>query len=150
MAIGEICSREVVFTLRETTVRACARLMREFHVGDLIVVDEVNGTRVPVGIVTDRDIVVGIVAKGLDADTLTAGEIITQALITAPDTAGVSETIELMRAKGVRRVPVVNATGALVGIVTADDMLDLLAEEMSALAGMVAREQRREAQARKV
>jgi CBS domain-containing protein len=150
MAIGEICSREVVLTTKEMSVRAAAQLMREYHVGALVVVDESSGVRVPIGILTDRDIAVGIVAKGLDADGLTVGEVMTPDLTTVRERAGVAETIELMRAKGVRRLPVVDERGALVGIVTADDFVDLLAEEMSALARMIAREQRREAETRKV
>lgn len=149
MAIGEICNREVVFARRDSTVREAAQLMRDSHVGDLIIVDERNGRRVPAGILTDRDIAVGIVAKGLDPDTLAVGDVVGPELVLVKESAGVSETIELMRAKGVRRIPVVDASGALVGIVTADDMLDLLAEELSGLARMVAREQRREAEYRK-
>jgi len=149
VAIGEICNREVVFARRGDTVREAAQLMRDSHVGDLIIVEERNGRRVPTGILTDRDIAVGIVAKGLDPDTLAVGDVVGPELVLVKDSAGVSETIELMRAKGIRRVPVVDASGALVGIVTADDILDLLAEELSALARMVSREQRREAEYRR-
>jgi CBS domain-containing protein len=147
--IGEICNREVVFARRDETVRAAAQLMREHHVGDLVVVDERDGRRVPAGILTDRDIVVGIVAKHLDPDVLAVGDVIGPELVIAKESDGVSETIELMRAKGVRRIPVIDAAGALVGIVTADDMLDLLAEELSGLSRIVSREQRREAEYRK-
>lgn len=149
MPIGEICNREVVFARRDETVREAARLMREHHVGDLVVVDERDGRRVPTGILTDRDIAVGIVAKHLDPDALAIGDVMGPELLTVKETDGVAETIELMRAKGVRRIPVVDAAGALVGIVTADDMLDLLAEELSAIARIVSREQRREAEYRK-
>jgi CBS domain-containing protein len=151
MAIGEICSREVVFARTDMSVRAAAQLMREYHVGALVVVDETSeGRRVPAGILTDRDIAVGIVAKGLDADLLRVSEVMGPELLTARETDGVAQTIERMRAKGVRRMPVVDARGSLVGIVTADDFVDLLAEEMTALARMMAREQRREAEIRKV
>jgi len=149
VAIGEICNREVVFARRNDTVREAAQLMRDSHVGDLVVVEERNGRRVPTGILTDRDIAVGIVAKGLDPDVLAVGDVVGPELVLVKEDAGVSETIELMRAKGVRRIPVVDASGALVGIVTADDMLDLLAEELSALVRMVSREQRREAEYRR-
>jgi CBS domain-containing protein len=150
MAIGEICSREVVFTRPSETVRAAAQLMRDYHVGALVVVDERNGQRIPVGILTDRDIVVGIVAKGLDAELLTVGEVMGTELVTARETDGVSETMDRMRGHGIRRIPVVNAAGGLVGIITADDLIDLLAEELTALARMVSREQRHEAQTRTV
>jgi CBS domain-containing protein len=144
MAVGEICNREVVFARRNHSVREAAELMRQYHVGDLVIVDESNGRRIPCGIVTDRDIVVGVVAKGLDPDALRVGEVAGPELVIATETDGVSQTIELMRAKGVRRVPIVDTQGGLVGILTADDILDLVAEEMTALAKMVSREQRRE------
>jgi len=150
MAIGEICSREVVLTRRDMNVREAARLMREYHVGALVVVDETGEGRVPVGMLTDRDIAVGIVAKGLDPDGLRVDEVMSPEVATARERDGVAETIELMRAKGVRRLPVVDERGTLVGIVSADDFVDLLAEEMSALARMITREQRRESETRKV
>lgn len=150
MAIGEICSRDVVVTRRDTSVREAAKLMREYHVGALVVVDETGEGRRPVGVLTDRDIVVGIVAKALDPDGLRVDEVMAPQVVTASERAGVAETVELMRAKGVRRVPVVDARGMLVGIVAADDFVDLLAEEMSAIARMIVREQHRESAGRKV
>ena len=149
MAIGEICSREVVFTGRDTTAKRAAQLMREYHVGSIVVVDEPNGKRVPAGIVTDRDIVVAVLALGLNADAIQVGDVMNRELLAVRENAGVAETIELMRVKGVRRVPVTDAGGALVGIVAADDVLSLLAEEISALATMVSREHRREVEVRK-
>ena len=149
MAIGEICNREVVFARRDESVKSAAELMREHHVGDLVIVEEANGQRVPCGVLTDRDIVVGVVAKGLDPDALEVAEVAGAELVLARESDGVAETIELMRAKGVRRVPIVDAGGSLVGIVTADDILDLLAEELTALARMVSREQRHEVELRK-
>ena len=149
MAIGEVCSREVVFARAGTSVRAAAQLMREHHVGTIVVVNELDGRRVPVGILTDRDIAITVVAKALDADQLRVEEVTGPELVTVKLTDGVAQTIELMRAKGVRRVPVVDERGALAGIVTADDFVDLLAEELTALARMISREQRREAEVRK-
>jgi CBS domain-containing protein len=150
MAIGEICSRDVVLAQRQMSVREAARLMREYHVGALVVVEETGEGRRPVGVLTDRDIAVGIVAKGLDADALRVDEVMAPQLVTANEHAGVAETMELMRANGVRRMPVVDARGLLVGIVTADDFVELMAEELNALARMIQREQRRESQTRQV
>lgn len=148
MAIGEICNREVVFAQRETTVLEAARLMREHHVGDLVVVDESGGKRVPVGIVTDRDVVLEIVCMELDASVLTVGDIMGLELATVRDNEGVFATIRYMRSKGVRRIPVVDAGGGLVGIVTLDDLVEILAEEMNELAKLIATEGRRERQTR--
>jgi len=148
MAIGEICNREVVFAQRETTVLEGARLMRQHHVGDLVVVDESGGKRVPAGIVTDRDVVLEIVCMELEASVLTVGDIMGPELATVRENEGVFETIRYMRSKGVRRVPVVDARGGLVGIVTLDDLVAILAEEMNELAKLIATEGRRERQTR--
>ncbi|HYA21063.1 MAG TPA: CBS domain-containing protein [Burkholderiales bacterium] len=144
MAIGEICSREVVFARRDTTIKAAARLMRESHIGSLVVVDEPDGKRIPAGILTDRDIVVAVVALGLNPDAIQVGDVMGQELLAVREDAGIAETAQLMRLKGVRRLPVTDDAGALVGIVAADDLLKLLAEELSALATMVSREHKRE------
>ena len=64
MTVGELCNRAVVFAREEETVREAARRMRDMHVGDLVIVREEDGRRVPVGIVTDRDLVVGPLAAG--------------------------------------------------------------------------------------
>ncbi len=149
MPIGEICNREVVFATRDTSILETAQLMRRHHVGDLIVVDEKNDKRIPVGIVTDRDIVIEVIAKEADINSLTAGDIMGLELVTTREADGVFETIQLMRLKGVRRMPVVDPHGGLVGIVSVDDLVELLAEEMNELAKLISREQVREAKNRK-
>jgi len=130
-------------------VTAAAQLMREYHVGSIVVVDEPNGKRMPAGIVTDRDIAVAVVALGLKPDAIQVGDVMNQELVAVREDAGVAETVELMRMKGLRRLPVTDSAGALVGIVAADDVLSLLAEEMAALASMVTREHKREVKTRK-
>ena len=150
MTIGEICNREVVLAARDTPVVAAAKLMRQYHVGTVVVVDQTNGnSRIPVGIVTDRDFVVEIVATELDPKTITIGDIMTPELVTARETEGLSETMEIMRYKGVRRLPIVRQDGHLVGIVSIDDLLGVLAEELSEVAKIVARGQIHEAVSRK-
>lgn len=144
MAIGEICSREVVFVMLKESVATAAKLMREHHVGCLVVTEDQDAKRVPVGMITDRDIAVGVVALGLDAETIEVGDAMSGELVSLSENAGIAETVDLMRHKGVRRLPVVDASGALVGVVAADDMLLLLAEEISGLAGMVSKEGHRE------
>lgn len=149
MAIGEICNREVVYAARDTTVQAAAKLMRHYHVGSLVVIDDFGGKRIPVGIVTDRDIVIEVDATELDPKVITIGDIMTSQLVTVPESEGMLETMEVMRAKGVRRLPVVGGEGQLVGIVTIDDLLEILAEELTDLTRIVSKEQAREMQSRK-
>ena len=148
MAIGEICNREVVVVTTNASAVEAAVLMRQHHVGNVVVVMEEGGRRTPVGILTDRDLVVEVVAAGLDPAALKVGEIMAPDLATVQDNTGVFEAIRYMRDKGVRRMPVVDAGGDLVGILALDDLLDLLAEELNALSSLVTREQRKEARNR--
>jgi CBS domain-containing protein len=148
MAVGEICNREVVITEKSVSVVGAAQLMRTHHVGDLVVIEEKGGRRHPVGIVTDRDIVVEVVAAGVNPDALKVGDIMGPEVATVRESEGLFEALRYMRDKGVRRMPVVDASGALVGILTLDDLLSLLAEEMTELAKLVSRERQREATVR--
>jgi signal-transduction protein with cAMP-binding, CBS, and nucleotidyltransferase domain len=149
MPIGTIRTRDAAVCRREISVSEAAKVMRKRHVGTVVIVDEAGGRQVPCGIVTDRDIVIEIVAKGLDPESVRVGDMISGELTIVRELDGVAETVALMRAKAVRRLPVVDATGTLIGIVTADDVLQLLSEEMSSLAAMITREQRREVLVRK-
>ena len=148
MTIGDICNREVIYVNRDVTVHAACKLMRHYHVGSLVVVDEMAGKREPVGILTDRDVVVEINAMDLDAKIITAGDIMSQELVTVTDNQGVFETIEIMRSRGVRRMPVVDGENHLVGIVAIDDLLEVLGAELTDIARIVAREQSHEQYAR--
>lgn len=148
MPVSELCNREVVIVQADDTVLEAAQLMRQHHVGDVLVVEDREGIRVPVGIVTDRDLVVGIIAPALDPAALTVSDIMLSELATIKEHAGLFEAIGYMRAKGVRRLPVVAHDGGLIGILTLDDLLELLAEELAALAGLVKHEQQKETMSR--
>ncbi len=144
MAIGELCSRDVVFVQRNESVADAARLMREHHVGSLVVVDTSKGRRAPVGMITDRDVAVGVVALGLDPEKTQVEAAMRAEVVSVKENEGVGRAAQLMRTKGVRRLPVVDGSGALVGVLAADDLIELLAEEMSGLAGMLGRGASRE------
>ncbi len=148
MSIGEICTREVVVTSATTRVDTAAELMRRHHVGDLIVVQESGGKRIPLGIVTDRDIVVEVVAAALDPKVLTVGEIMGQELVTGQEDDGILDTLQIMRTKGVRRLPILAEDGGLLGIVTVDDLIEVFAEELTDLARVISRGRAREAKVR--
>lgn len=137
MPVGEICNRDVVILQREATILDAAQLMREHHVGDVLVVEERDGARIPVGIVTDRDLVVEIMATGLDPTVITVGDIMVPELVTVKESTGVFEAIQYMRSKAVRRLPVVDENGVLVGILALDDLLELLSEELLAIVKLV-------------
>jgi CBS domain-containing protein len=140
MRVGEICTREVVYCGSDAAVLEVAQLMRNHHVGDLIVAATRDGRLEPLGIVTDRDLVVKVLAEGVAPETLTAGDLMTRALVTAEEGESVHEGIERMRAEGVRRLPVVGGGGALVGVLSADDITEFLAEELTVLAHIAPRQ----------
>ena len=148
MNIAEICTVQTIYCKRDETVQGAALLMRKYHVGDLVVVDQSDTERVPVGIITDRDIVVSVIALGLDPASLLVGDIMTEDLLTASEDDDVYETIEKMRFRGIRRVPVVNKAGGLTGIVSVDDLLEFLAEEMGELSRISTHQQAHEKRAR--
>ena len=148
MNISDICTLDAISCVRDETVQGAALMMRKYHVGDLVVIDRVDDDAIPVGIVTDRDIVVSVIALGLDPASLLVGDIMTDDLLTCREDDDVYQTIEHMRLRGIRRVPVVNHKGALVGIVCADDLLEFLAEEMGDLSRISGSQQAHEKRAR--
>jgi CBS domain-containing protein len=136
MRIGEYCVRDVIVASPVTTVQEAAALMRRHHVGSIVVVRDV---RIPTGIVTDRDIVVEVVAKGRSPGAWTLQDIMAPQLVTVRESDSLIDTIRTLRERRVRRAPVVDAVGALAGMVTLDDLLEVLAEEMGELARLVSR-----------
>ena len=148
--IGELCMRDVVTAISDMPVAIAAKIMRQQHVGCIVVIERVNGgLGLPVGIVTDRDIVLGVTATDLDPRTITVGDIMANELVTARATTEVLEAMQIMRFNGVRRLPVVTEEGRLMGLVAFDDLLERVTEELSELTKVLAREQAREAAQRK-
>lgn len=140
MHVGEYCTREVAIATRETGIAEAACIMRAEHVGDLVVVDEQAGVRRPVAIVTDRDLVLEVMAAGIDPDTLVVGDLPTRELLVAREDDDLMDTLARMGAKGVRRMPVVDTQGALAGILTADDVIATIGELTAHLVKLIARE----------
>ncbi len=148
LTAGEVCTRIVTIAYRGMALSEAARLMRESHVGCLVVVEEDDPGRVVVGMLTDRDIVVCVVARDLDARQLPLSEAMTTDVVTAREEDSVLDLLELMRRKGVRRVPVTGAQGVLVGLVTLDDLLEVMAEEMQVMAAAIGSGRKRESSTR--
>ena len=148
MNVGEICSREVIVMDRGESLAEAVRLMRENHVGDVVITESRAGATAPVGILTDRDILVAVVAKDVSVDSLAVSDVMSFDLLTVAEDESEADALVNMRAKGVRRAPVVDAAGTLVGIVTIDDLLEVLAEQLSNIAALIGREQQRERRVR--
>lgn len=146
--VRNVCNPNVVTVLPTATVAEAAALMRRHHVGTVVIVDAQGAQGKPVGIVTDRDIVVEVVAAGVDPGKLAVGEITQRPLITLSADAASSHAVREMATNGVRRMPVVDARGALVGIVSLDDVLVDLIAPLVAIGDLAARERRFEANTR--
>ncbi len=148
MLVGDYCNREVVVVEEDKSVTEAAAIMRQYHVGDVVICKAQYGKQVPVGIITDRDVALEIVAKGIDPESVRVGDAMSFDLTTVSEHDDLMHVIELMRDKGVRRVPVIDADEALVGILTVDDIVDLLSEVLVDLAHLVDRQKRRETRLR--
>jgi CBS domain-containing protein len=134
MNIGEICTRRLVTADKDASLQQAAALMREQHVGTLVVVASGPEGVHAVGIVSDRDIVVEAVARGLDMTQTPLGRLAQGKLAVVPAAGGVGEAIDSMKTRGVRRLLVAGEGGELVGIVSLDDLVDAVAHEMAQLA----------------
>lgn len=148
MPIGEICNREVVIMRRKDSILEAAKLMRDYHVGGVVVVEERDGEVIPVGILTDRDIVVELIAKDVPIDSVFLEDVMSSDLAAVDENRGVWDTIKFMRAKGVRRIVVVNEKGSLVGILSVDDLFEFLSEELSDLVRLFMQGRNREKEVR--
>jgi CBS domain-containing protein len=142
MTIGSICKRNVVVAPKGESVVDAAKRMRMLHVGTVVVIRERDGTQVPVGILTDRDIVLSIVASDAEhLPFLAVSDAMSDDLVTAREDTSLADALKLMQGRGVRRLPVVDHTGALAGIVTADDVIRFLAEELGQLVQLMNHEE---------
>lgn len=149
MRIGHICTRTVSRIERGTCIVDAARMMRDDHVGDVVVVEERGGKAVPIGVLTDRDIVVGVLAQ--DAEhlrSLEVGDVLLGPLVTATEDEDLEPVLRRMRSFGVRRVPVVDGEGALSGLLSIDDVLPAISNEVAEVAFLVSRQARRELERR--
>jgi CBS domain-containing protein len=130
MTVGRICCHEVDLAEPAETVRAAAQRMLQRNVGTLVVVDE---SRQPVGILTDRDLAVRVLAKGLDPEETQVGSVMTEQPRTIRLDSPLDSALAAMRMGNVRRLPVVDPEGSLIGILSLDDVVQHLAQEMAVL-----------------
>lgn len=142
MKVGDICTRTVVTVPEFDDLMAAAQLMRKKHIGYLVVVQPnvEDGTVTPVGVITDRDIVIKVIARDTDARSLRVGDVMTRQPVISREDSSVAVALHYMREIGVRRVPVVNQAGRLVGVLSLDDVLDALAEELMDVASAIRHE----------
>jgi CBS domain-containing protein len=147
MLLKEFCTTEVAYCTRKTTVLEAARIMRRRHLGTLVIVDDPDDELTPVGLITDRDIVVKVIGNDLSASQTLVADVMRTPLVLAAESEDASVAIARMRAHGVRRLPVTGHHGKLVGIVTLDDLLKRLRSEVDLLIDVIAQEQDHERRA---
>lgn len=133
--IGETCTKPVVTITPQATVLEAARLMREKNVGALVVV----GSTKPTGMLTDRDIAVGVVAQGADPATTPVSAVMHRSPAVIREDRGIFDAVRILDTHGIRRLPVVDRGGKVTGIVSLDDLLMLFGREMGHVAGALSR-----------
>ena len=137
MSVGRICTRYVDLADADETVQAAARRMYERRVGTLVIL---NPAKEPIGILTDRDLVVQVLARGEDPRQTHVGEVMTKDPKTVSEGMPIEQALSLMRSGSCRRLPVVGDDGTLVGLISLDDILSLLAEEFAQVGTLVEKE----------
>jgi len=147
MSLVDLCNRSPVTIAADASLVEAAQLMRARHVGFLVVTPD-GGEGPPIGVLTDRDIVVEVVSEGVDPTSVAVVDAMTREPLVVGLDASAEQVLAQMRAFGVRRAPVVDATGCLVGVVALDDILDWLAGAIGNAAAVVRHEQRVERQLR--
>ncbi|MEG0820690.1 MAG: CBS domain-containing protein [Burkholderiaceae bacterium] len=145
MKVVDMAVREVESVAAEASVKDCALVMRRKHVGSLVVVD---GNNVPVGMITDRDLAIEVLAQGLNPDALTVGDVMTTPVAVAQEEENVIDALARLRERGVRRLPVVDAAGKLTGIVTSSNLLEELSMELDSLVRAIKASHTRETETR--
>ncbi|MEJ0034986.1 MAG: CBS domain-containing protein [Gammaproteobacteria bacterium] len=150
MNAGQMCQRNAVTVLRADEITTAARLMREKHVGFLVVVEPAAqaGAVVPIGVITDRDIVVSTVALGVDPKALAVGDVMTRKPTVALAQDSIADAISQMRHRGVRRLPVVGDYGHFIGVLSLDDVLANSANELGAAAAAMTKARQTDAATR--
>ncbi len=144
MKVGELCTRRVHTVEPSRALADAAREMCHFHVGALLVLEAGDEKRRPIGILTDRDILLGQLARSADLFCLTVGDVMTRNPLAVDADMSVFSAIRTLNAKSVRRAPVVDADGALIGIVTLDDLLPAVCTELAAIGSLVGSQARHE------
>lgn len=148
MKIGDYCRFGVAAISDEDDVAEAAKLMREKHVGFLVVFKEGDAMRKPVGVLTDRDIVLQVTARDISPHDVTVGDVMTQRPLIASENDDLGDLIQAMRQSGIRRVPVIDGRGALSGIIALDDIIDVISVMLGEVAGSIRSELRQEWRAR--
>lgn len=141
MSVGEICNRDVVIIGKHASIYTAAQLMRDHRVSEVVVVESTKGINMPVGMITDRDIVVDLIAEERDLQTIVVGDAMHNNLLMSYDNDEVIATLKRMRHRAIRRIPVVSRDRGLIGMLSIDNVLDQLTEQLNDIDQIIIREQ---------
>ncbi len=144
MKVESICNRNVITAERDNNVLKAAEIMRQNHVGSIVIVDVTSYGEKPIGIVSDRDIVIKVVAKNVSLEEISLNDIMARDLVCVRGNDDLMETLRIMCMEGVRRVPVINNEGALMGLLSMDDLFEIFANELSNIAVLICRHKKHE------
>lgn len=150
MRIGEYCKRQVVSINANADISEAATRMREQHVGFLVVYRAGDDHRRPIGVLTDRDIVLQVTAARVDPQSVRVEDAMTRDPLIANESDDLADLLEGMRIAGIRRVPVVDSIGALSGVIAIDDAIDVITGLLCNISGSLKSEQRQEWSRRRV
>jgi len=134
MTIARICQREVDLAAADETTQVAAKRMEARSVGSLVIVD---GRRRPIGIVTDRDLAMHVCGQGLDPGQVRIGEVMSPNPTSVTEDSSIEKALDVMRSVAVRRLTVIDDDGGLIGVVTLDDILLLMAEDFGQLRALL-------------
>lgn len=139
MNVGSACKGNVITVREFDELTSAAQVMRDKHIGYLVVAEPnvADGTIRPIGVLTDRDIVVGVVARQVDPRSLRVGDVMTRHPVVVEEGDSLEGALGDMRRIGVRRLPVVSRAGQLVGVLSLDDVIDVVARQMAAVSGSI-------------
>jgi CBS domain-containing protein len=139
MRVDELCTRNVITIEADASIVEAAKQMREHHVGDVIVLPE-PGDRRPVGVLTDRDITVELVAKDLPLSGVSVGDVMSRDIVTVRVQDDLADALEIMTTNTVRRIPVIDEDDKIYGILSIDDVIGVIAEELKKVSSLCRRQ----------
>ena len=140
----QLCEKDVICLKPSDTVFDAAERMCADHVGNVVIVDDKNSRKIPVGMLTDRDIVINSIAKKLNPESIKISDIMSKKVVTASEDIEISDLIQLITTEGVSRLPIVDSSGALIGILSSKRLFQYMAQGLCLLSSLSIQQQKRE------
>ncbi len=140
MILEKIARKDVITVTEGATMQEAAKAMRDHHVGSVVVIDQRGNRKMPVGMVTDRDIVVSTSAFGIPPNSVYVKDVMSSTLVMAKAGDSFNHVLNLMKEHGVKRIPLVDSEGSLVGMISTHELMSVLSDELSVVVGVTERQ----------